>query len=102
MHAEAPPTALEVPSGHGVHDSVLAPPLEKDLAGHEPEMAVNFVPVQYFPGSHDLQLLESIASWYVPAGHGVHVGGWPVQCEPAGHVRGPEVMPTEALVSVDV
>ena len=102
MHAEAPSTALEVPRGQGVHDSELAPPLEKDLAGHDPEIAVNFVPVQYFPGSHGLQLLVSVASWYVPAGHGVHVEGWPVQCEPAEHVRGPEAMPVEALVSVDV
>jgi hypothetical protein len=75
VHAEAPPTALEVPSGHGVHDSVLAPPLENDATGQLPDGNIKLVPVQYFPGSHGLQLLESVASWYVPAGHGIHVGG---------------------------
>ncbi len=53
----------------------LHPAKQYEPAGHQPEMAVNPVPAQYFPGSHGLQLLESIASWYVPAGHGVHVGG---------------------------
>ena len=85
-----------------MQEDVLAPEGEYEPAGHQPDMAVNPVPAQYFPGSHGLQLLESVASWYVPAGHRVHVEGWPVQCEPAGHVRGPEVMPTEASKSVDV
>jgi hypothetical protein len=34
--------------------------------------------------------------------HGEQVGGWPVQDEPAGHVRCPEVTPTEGPASVDV
>ncbi len=100
--AASPSCAQNLPGSQGVQEDVLAPEGEYEPAGHQPDMAVNPVPAQYFPGSHDLQLLASVASWYVPAGHRVHVEGWPVQCEPAGHVRGPEEMPTEAPVSVDV
>jgi hypothetical protein len=49
-----------------------------------------------------LQLLESTASEEEPAGQGEHTRGWPFQYEPVGHVRGPEEMPIEGLVSVDV
>ena len=99
---DIPSCAQYLPGSQAVQEDVLAPEGEYEPAGHQPDMAVNPVPAQYFPGSHGLQLLASIASWYVPAGHRVHVEGWPVQCEPAGHVRGPEVMPTEGAVSVDV
>ncbi len=81
---------------------VLAPDVEYDPAGHHPEAAVNPLSAQYFPGSHDLQMKVSAALWYVPDGHGEHVDGSAVQYEPAGHVRGPEVIPVEGAASDDV
>ena len=40
-----------------------------------------------------MQTLASIAYWYCPAGQRLHVGGCPVQYDPAGHVSGPEDTP---------
>ena len=58
-----------------MQEDVLAPEAEYDPAGHHPEMAVNPVPAQYFPGSQGVQPLESAAFWYVPEAHGEQVGG---------------------------
>ena len=55
MQAEAPPTALEVPCGHGVHDSVLAKPLENDATGQLPDGSDRPTELQYLPGKHGVQ-----------------------------------------------
>ena len=69
MHAEAPPTALEVPSGHGVHDSVLAPPLENDATGQSPDGKNRPTELQYLPGKHGVQLeVEALPAEKEPNG----------------------------------
>ena len=55
MHVEAPPTALEVPSGHGVHVSVLAKPLENDATGQSPDGDDRPTELQCLPGKHGVQ-----------------------------------------------
>jgi len=52
---EAPITALEVPRGQGVHDSVLAPSLENDAAGQLPDGDDSPGVLQCLPGKHGVQ-----------------------------------------------
>ena len=52
---DAPITALEVPRGQGVQDSVLAPPLENDAAGQLPDGDDSPGVLQCLPGKHGVQ-----------------------------------------------
>lgn len=49
-----------------------------------------------------MQTLASTASWYCPAGQRLHVGGCPVQYDPAGHISGPEETPVLDMSPDDV
>jgi hypothetical protein len=63
-----------------------ADPAEKEPAGQSP-------------------LIKPEAAQYLPAGQGMHATDEvapPEENDPAGHVKGPEAMPTEAPVSVEV
>ncbi len=54
-HTEAPATALDVPGGHGVQNSFLAPPVEKEPAGQLPDGDDRPALLQCRPGKHGVQ-----------------------------------------------
>ncbi len=54
-HTEAPETALNVPAGHGVQNSFLAPPVEKEAGGQLPDGDDRPVLLQCRPGKHGVQ-----------------------------------------------
>ena len=74
-----------MPAGQGVHDTLVAPPMEYEPEAHSPEQDAVVAPV---------------AEPYVPAGHCVHVGedALPVEYEPAGQgaVHADVVKPDDA------
>jgi hypothetical protein len=55
------PTKQYAPAGHGVQEDALTPAVAYNPGRHEPEVAVNPVPAQNFPGSQGVQVLESVA-----------------------------------------
>jgi hypothetical protein len=84
---EAPITALEVPGGQGVHDSVLAPQLENDAAGQLPDGDDSPGVLQYLPGKHGVQSgVEALLTEKEPKGQSplAAESPWDEQCFPGG------------------
>ncbi len=67
---EDPVTALNVPGKHGVHDSLLAPPIEYEATGQLPDGDDRPRELQYLPGEQGVQVdIEAFPGEKDPKGH---------------------------------